>query len=93
MREMKEFNEFKKRENLKQRALVILILFLSLILLFQLLFILGKASGRKYLSISDYFLQNPIIFIIIMVLISFLLVITFDEYKKYLMKKKQEGKF
>ncbi len=93
MREMQEFNEFKKRENLKQRALVIIILFLSLILLFQLLFILGKVSGKECFSISDYFLLNPIIFIIIMVLISFLLVITFDEYKKYLMKRNKEANF
>ncbi|MHA1196800.1 MAG: winged helix-turn-helix transcriptional regulator [Promethearchaeota archaeon] len=90
---MQEFNEFKKRENLKQRALVIIILFLSLILLFQLLFILGKVSGKECFSISDYFLLNPIIFIIIMVLISFLLVITFDEYKKYLMKRNKEANF
>jgi len=87
MREMQEFNEFKKRENLKQRALVIIILFLSLILLFQLLFILGKVSGKECFSISDYFLLNPIIFIIIMVLISFLLVITFDEYNNESRKK------
>ncbi|MHA1328507.1 MAG: winged helix-turn-helix transcriptional regulator [Promethearchaeota archaeon] len=84
---MQEFNEFKKRENLKQRALVIIILFLSLILLFQLLFILGKVSGKECFSISDYFLLNPIIFIIIMVLISFLLVITFDEYNNESRKK------